>query len=296
MEIFLIYDSLYSTFATMLPISLTDAHFLALVIGGGVWLTLFILQGFGLWKMAKNRGFKNKALAFIPFANYLYIGKLAGEVRIFGQKIKRIGLFMMFAQIFATLFCACLAFSLSYLLIVEGAPLDNEGMMYWGGSGFSAVAENFYGYGSMLFVLLVLVYKIFAFVLALALYKKYAPRPHIWLALLSVFVPEARYIIIFCLRRKKAIDYEAYMRARQEEIVREYQKRYGGQYGSPFGGPFGGPYGGQYGNPYGNPYGNNTPYGQNPTQEQKAPEDPFEEFGKGESQGEKKDGDDDFFA
>jgi len=288
MEIFLMYDSMFSTFANMLPISVVNANFLALAVAFGVWLVLFILQGFGLWKMAKNRGFKNKILPFVPFANYLFIGKLAGETRIFGQKLKRMGLFMMLAQIVSTLFSAFLIFTFSYLLVVEGIPLDNEGVMYWGGSGFSAFAENFYGYGSMFFALFILVYKILIFMLSIALYKKYAPKGHVWLSLLSIFVPEARYIIIFCLRRKKAIDYEAYLRARQEEIVREYQKRYGGQYGSPFGGPFGG-------NPYNNPYGNGTPYGENPTQETKKPEDPFDEFNHGEGQGEKKDGDDDFF-
>jgi len=102
-------------------------------------------------------------------------------------------------------------------------------------------------------------------ILTIGLFKKYAPKNYFLLAVLGIIFPMSRYIVTFCLRNKPAIDYEAYMRARREEIAREYQQRYGNQYGT------------NYGNPYGNPYG--APYGQQPMPPQK-PAEPFDEFGK----------------
>ena len=91
------------------------------------------------------------------------------------------------------------------------------------------------------------------------------------LSLLVLFLPVSQFIIVFVLRNRQPINYEAYMRARYEAHMRQQQqyRNYQGQ--SPFGG-----------NPYGNnPYGNN-PYANDNSQPsqnaQPAPEDPFEEF------------------
>ena len=89
--------------------------------------------------------------------------------------------------------------------------------------------------------------------------------------------PVSRYVIVFLLRKRVAVDYDEYVRKRREEFFRRQQ-----QYYSQFGG---------YNNPYGRPpyqggsyyAGTQTPY-QNPngqTAQQPQPpknEDPFEEF------------------
>ncbi|MBQ7924570.1 MAG: hypothetical protein IJ329_04625 [Clostridia bacterium] len=289
MEIFLLYNSFF-TVSVMFGLTLSDAHFWAVIIGAGVWLGLFVLQGFGLWKMASKRGMKRKWLAFVPFGNYLYMSKLAGACNVFGQKLRNAGLFVMIAQIVASVFCALLIAAVSYLFIVEGEPVSDEyGVPYWGGSGFSQTAESFYhvgaGYnpfGISILSIVQLVYEILLLILTMGLYKKYAPKGYSWLALLGLFLPMSRYVVVFCLRNRDAIDYEAYMRARREEFARQYQQRYGG-----FGpGGFGTPYGG---------YGNTNPYGQqnNAGQTQK-PEEPFGEFG-GDKNEEKPNGNDDGF-
>lgn len=269
MELFLLYDSCFTSFA-MFNVELWKSHFISLAIAFGVWLGLFLLQGFGIWKMAKNRGWKKKGLAFVPFANYLYMGKLAGDCFFFSQKVKKMGLFVMIAQIFATVFSFMLLAAVSYLFLVEGEPIisDDFGIPYWGGSGFSKTVEKFYNvgagyaFGISILSILQLVYEIMLLILMIGLYKKYTPKNYMLLSILGVFIPMSRYIIIFCLRNKQAIDYEAYVRARREAMAREYQQRYGGAYGTPYGG-----------NPYGNPYG--TPNAQPPQQ----PEEPFGEFG-----------------
>lgn len=243
-------------------------------IGGvAIWLTLFILQGFGLSAMAKKRGLKKRWLAFIPFANIWYIGKIAGECNVFGQRMKRGGLYTMLAQIFTTVLCGLTIAVQVYLLVVEGAPeYDQFGFPFWINlTGFSAVAYKFYGISQYILPIFQLVYEVFMLILLIALYKRYAHRNYFILSMLALFVPVSRFIVIFVLRNRNGIDYEAYMRARHEAYMRQ-QQQYGGY--NPY-------YGGYNRNPYGNPY--NNPYG-NTQNAPKPPEDPFGEFGNAPTQ------------
>jgi len=272
MEIFVFYNSFF-TICTMFGMELYTAHFTSIIVGVLEWLGFFLLQGFGLWKMAERRNLSKKGRAFIPFANILLMGEITGACQFFSQKVKKMGLFTMIAQICATVFSALLLASLTYLYIVEGAPTltDDYGVLYWGGKGFSKTVEKFYsiGAGNNLFgisvlSILQLVYEIMLLILTMELFKKYAPKNYILLSILGVFVPVSRFIIIFCLRNKTEIDYVEYIRARREAVAREYQQRYGDGYGTPYGG-------------YGSPYGNN-PYNQPNAQATQKPEDPFGEF------------------
>jgi hypothetical protein len=120
-----------------------------------------------------------------------------------------------------------------------------------------------------------LIYDILMLILVIALYRKYTMRGYLPLAILEFFVPMSRFIVIFVLRNREPIDYEAIMRARREAYIRQqqqYYNQYGNQYGSPYGNP--------YGNPYGAPRNNPNPAPQPPKQE-----DPFEEFSSDETNG-----------
>ena len=97
----------------------------------------------------------------------------------------------------------------------------------------------------------------------ISLLKKYYAKNYMMLSFVQLFLPLARYIIIFAVRKNKAVDYNEYMRSRYEEFVRR-QQAYRGN-------PYGGAYGGPYGNPYGNPQ---NPYGA----PQRPQDDPFGEF------------------
>ncbi len=289
MEIFLMYNSFFTVGGITLAefdLSLTSLHFISLGVGACIWLAFFLMQGFGLWKMAKKRDLPKRWMAFVPFANFLYMGKLAGDCNMFGQKVKRLGLFAMIAQIITTVFSLLLLASISYLFLVEGEPSIVEdslgsGIPYWGGTGFSKTVEDFYrigagySFGISILSILQLVYEILLMMLCMGLYRRYTPKSYTWLSLLVIFVPMSRYIITFCLRNRQSIDWEAYMRARNEAFARQYQQQYGG-YNN-----------GGYGSGQSNPYGNGTPYG-NPNGQPTPPkpEEPFGEFG-GKEDGEK---------
>lgn len=238
---------------------------LGLGVGAGIWLILFILQGIGLYVMAKHRGIKKRALAFVPFANIWYMGKLAGECRVFGRKVKRVGLYAMLAQIALTLLMG-LYLAAELYLYMKGEPIypETSHYPYWGFDGFAGKVESFYKYGDLFIAIFDLTYVILMIVLLNGLFKQYAPKKYMILSILFVFLSPARFVTVFCLRNKEPIDYEAYMRARREAYIRQRQQYYN-RYGN-----------GSYG---GNPYGN--PYQQNPYQNQppKQPEEPFGEFG-----------------
>ena len=240
-------------------------------VGTGIWLILFILQGIGLYMMAKRRGIKKRALAFVPFANLWYMGKLAGECRVFGRKVKRVGLYAMLAQIALTILMG-LYLAAELYLFMKGEPIWHEDYYpVWDFNGFAGKVETFYKYGDLFIAIFELAYAILMIVLLNGLFKQYAPRKYMVLSILFVFLPFSRFITIFCLRKKEPIDYDAYMRARREAYIRQQQQYYN-RYGN---GPYGGnPYGG-YNNPYSqNSYGN--PYSQG---QQRPPEEPFGEFG-----------------
>ncbi len=296
MEIYALYNSFFTSILVLLindldvfGLSFTQSHFLSLGIALLVWLVFFVLQGIGLFTMAKNRKMPKKWMAFVPFANLLFMGKLAGECNVFGQKIKRAGLYVMLAQILITLYSVLIMSAMTYLLLVEGEPVIAEYGFDWvNSSQFSQTLENFYNFSVFgaavlgfftisLLSIVQFIYEILMLILTMSLYRKYCPKAYVWLALLTVFVPFSRYIVIFVIRNRKEIDWQAYMRARQEEYMRR-QQQYRNTYGNPYNNPYGNPYNNPYGN--GNPYGSGTPYNQpqNNTEKPQEPDEPFAEF------------------
>ncbi len=293
MELFNFYNSVFTMlFGFKGSVTLTEVM-IAGVAALVVWLTLFILQGIGLYVMARRRNMDKKWLVFVPFVNLYYIGRLTGDCILFGRKMKRPGLYAMIAQIVATLFMAAYTAVSTVLFVRYGDYLQPSQYGYgyeW--VNLPAAAEPLRrfiwicdGGGGMIGLsgIIDVLYWILLLILMVGLFRKYSPQHATLFSFLSFFFPVTRFVFIFALRNKQAIDYEAYMRRQREEFIRRQQQQ--GHYG---------PYG-----PYG-PYGGNTSGGQQQAAP-RPPEDPFAEFqGNGEKKntesGEKKSGSDDFFS
>ncbi len=247
-------------------------------IGFLVWLALFILQGVGLYTMAKKREIAKAWFSFVPFVNIWYLGKLAGECYTFGHKVKRVSVFAMVAQMVATLLTVATIVAEAYLYINHGQPIIQEEILakpYWPDlTGFSAQVESFYVYSDFFLSIFQLIFGILMLMIMTSLCKKYATKNYMPLSMLAFFVPLSRFVIIFCIRKNKAIDYEAYVRKKREEFMRR-QQQYRNMYGNPHN-----PYGNPYANPYGNPYQRQNPYGESQANEQKqsSKEEPFADF------------------
>ncbi len=299
MEIYRLYnftitflETLFSTIKTMNP-EFTGGFpsygawlLTGLAAALGLWIALFLLEAFGLYYMAKKQGLPKRYLAFIPFANTLYMSKLAGECRFFGRKMKYAGLYALIAQILSAIVCGMVIAAQMYLYIGCGDPTpikENMGGVevvtgvYWENlSGFANVVFNFFYYSSYIVSIFELAYEVLILVVVMALLKKYAPRNYFILSLLTLFVPVSRYIIIFVLRNRNPIDYEAYMRRQRADYIRRqqaYYNQFGNPYDNPYGTPNGAPYGGQNGQNPQNPQNPNPQGGQSA-----ANDDPFEEF------------------
>lgn len=239
----------------------------AICAGVGLWLVLQVLLGFGLYAMAKRLGMEKRAMAFIPFVNMLYAGKIAGECRFFSQRMKHAGIPVMIAQILlfaASLFTVVAETTLymNYVVTVQG-----NSVVYTtesGGEPTSVLANFFINYDNAsvwILSVLELVYTILLFILASGLFRKYSPASYMFLSCLTLFLPSSFAIVVFALRNRKAVDYEAYIRKRNEAYYRRYG---GGGNGNPYGG---GTYGSQR---------SEDPFKEEGTS---APEDPFGEFG-----------------
>ena len=204
------------------------------------------------------------------------------------------GLYAMLASVLSTLYVAALVAAQILLFTVyrDAIVIDEFGSADWVGlTGFGNFVRNFYMIGDLLGGIVELIYVILLFILLTGLYKKYYAKGYLILSWVGLFLPVSRYIVVFVLRNNKAIDYEAYMRAKREEYMRRNPY---GPYG-PYGGPYNpgnqGPYNqGPYNQgPYNQGPYNQGPYGQSgngtPGQSGSAADDPFAEFAPGASSG-----------
>ena len=187
------------------------------IVGVVLWIALFVLQGFGLLAMAKKQNLEKRWMAFVPFVNILYMGKIAGDCRFFGQKIKNIGVSAMIAQILATLATVAFLAAEMYLHLKVGEPLyDAMGFPYWTGlTGFDGVVSTVYDYGMYLLSILHLICGILLYLTLAEICKRYAYKGHLILSFLVFFIPISRFIILFAVRNNEPFDYEEMLRRRQ---------------------------------------------------------------------------------
>ena len=252
----------------------------------GVYLILLVFGGIGLNKLAKKQGLKHRWMAFLPFFNTYYAGKLAGETQFFGQKMKRVGLYAMISeilyvalQLFVLVAVIMYFFPEHLMLVVENGEMSsepNDAMPAW--------IVPAIRYGNLVAYLLWFFVIVFFCVLFVAFFRKYYARGPILLAFLSAVLP-FRGFTIFAVRNNAPVDYNDYIRRRTQAYMRNngYQPPYGpygpgnGGYGSdgPQSGPdpfegFGGPT-----SDHGASGGSSSGSSSSPSSD----DDPFSEFG-----------------
>ena len=238
---------------------------ISLYVAAGIYLLCLILGGLGMMTMAKKVGMKNSWMGFIPFLNTYYAGKLAGETRVFGQKMKRVGLYTMIAEIVyvaVNVFMLVLWFAMTNPAYFEEVQVseDMKGLEFnvdlvplslrW--MRTAQLVCNILSYAAYFALVF------FLCVLFIAFFRKYYARSPFLMTFLCAVLP-LRGFVIFAVRNNSPVDYNAWMNQRMQEYARRQQQMYGqGGYGQ-------GGYGGQP----------NTP----------PPADPFPDFDDGSSRG-----------
>ena len=90
-QFFLEYFSFGSSFSSLEERVnyVINTQTISLYVAAGLYVVCLVFGGIGMTVMAKKVGMKHSWLAFLPFANTWYAGKLAGETQLFGQKTGR---------------------------------------------------------------------------------------------------------------------------------------------------------------------------------------------------------------
>lgn len=189
----------------------------SLIIIGVILVGLYVLKAVAILIMAKKNGIKNRWMAFVPFLDFVVLGKLAGKVRVFGHTIGNLGIvytILLFSSnvLSITQFIAALSF--------QQNPTEGTQIFYQ----ITTYITSFVGYPLSLVQILCFV------LLCFALYGRYTPERRMLFSFLSCFnfiFP----IILFAIRNKKPYgSYDEYFKHKMAD-------RYGQTY-DPFSNPY----------------------------------------------------------
>lgn len=253
-----------------------------ILVCAALYVACLVLGGIGLGKMAKRENKKHAWMGFVPILNTWYAGEIAGEANFFGQKMRRAGLYAAIAE---GIYCVVGAFNLystvallPYSKVEIDTSYNPEGvpMIVTDPSRVPQGLRWLYDAGMWLQIaemLLSVLFIVFAFVLFLALFRKYFARGPVLMTVICTLT-SLRGVVLFAVRNNAPVDYDAYMRKRMEEAVR-------GRYEGPSGGPGRSGEGNGSGNGGGHdpfPDFGNSDSGSGDTDRGGSSDDPFSEF------------------
>lgn len=221
--------------------------FFYLLVPGIMYLVLFVMGGFGLYRMASRRKIKHKWRAFVPFANTYLLGELAGNnCTFFGARLKLVKLWVTISEVLAVLvggfaiFCTIFLYSGFYSETWTYTEKEYYGETYliigWDVSKMTVTQKAFY-YGSLncygkLYYLFEIIYYLFFVTAIMNVFRRYAPAQSTMYTLLSVFFPIEN-IFIFAVSGNREVNYNDYVKARYARYRNRYNNPppYGGYYG-----------------------------------------------------------------
>ena len=224
-----------------------QAMLIGLCIAAGIYLVCLVMGGIGMHVMAKKRGMKGSWMAFLPFLNTLYAGKLAGETNFFGKKVKWMGgaaALLEFVHVGLSVFSFYILFS--FMRPEYCDPITTADGLFGGaefvssklpvGMRWMLTADNVCEILIYVFYILMLLAMCLMFY---SFYRKYYARSPFIMMFLSALFP-FRGIVIFAVRNNAPVDYDAWMRRKMEEFNRRQQQNRPGNYGG-YNGQGGGP-------------------------------------------------------
>lgn len=218
----------------------------------------YVFKSIAIYQMAKKRKFKNLWLAFIPFANWILIGKLIGTAIVWGMKFKNVGVF--------TAITSFVSFVISFFLYFNDYASDISTVFHIPVPTIEFLPYEFMILTSVSWIIELA--NIFFEVSAIHLiFRMYKPERTVLYTILSIFFDFLFGIFLFTIRNNEKTTFEDYLR-KQAEARRAYYSQNTYNY-----------------NPYNN---NNMNNGTENTE--KKDENPFPEFD------DKKDDGNDYFS
>lgn len=255
-------------------------YWACLIVGAVAYLVFYSLEAVALYTIAKNNGYKNKWMAFVPFFNTYYIGALSKKNKTFGTQTKYFSLAMALLEFV----CVGLGVlnAVAIMLLFEGNYVNAVPEPFYNTSG-EIVAHVFTGkyevldslpaslnwawwvfnyMSSYILNTLDLAYLVLSVFVLSAFFRSYSPRNYMIFTIFSIIFP-IKAIFMICLKNNRETNYVEYMRERQKRQYDAYQAYMRNMNN------------GNYNGGYGNPNGNNGNYNGGNPQSGSAPEDPF---------------------
>lgn len=201
---------------------MTEEQALKMIVGslffaGAVLLALYVLKAVAIFLMAKKCGLKNKWMSFVPYLNFVVLGKLAGRVRLFGVTIGNIGLFY--------------AIFLGAWHLISVLESVASALFTYNPSSATQLFYQIMAYVSLLTNWPLMLIEIICFVtLCFGLYGRYTPNRRMLFTFLSCFNFIFPIILIAIHNKKPYASYDDYFKQKMAE-------RYGQTY-DPFSNPY----------------------------------------------------------
>ena len=250
-----------------------------LLVGAVSFAIVFVFQAIALYTIARREGYKNKSMAFIPFANTYYIGVCAQKNKFHNIDARTLGLitavfeFLLFA--FYILYYVACYLVIDYEIATETTTTVMGISRTFTEYSLEGVPENLawaawmYNYMYRYILRFVdLLFLLCQICLLMTFFQTYSCRRYVLFTVTSVLFP-IQGILFFVVRNNKALNYKEFLRSEQARVYRMYQQQQQQNFNR---------------NPYSrNPY-NQNPYTDSPNNDSteyggSAPEDPFGDLG-----------------
>ena len=250
-----------------------------LLVGAVSFAIVFVFQAIALYTIARREGYKNKWMAFIPFANTYYIGVCAQKNKFHNIDARTLGLitsvfeFLLFA--FYILYYVACYLVIDYEIATETTTTVMGISRTFTDYSLEGVPENLawaawmYNYMYRYILRFVdLLFLLCQICLLMTFFQTYSCRRYVLFTVTSVLFP-IQGILFFVVRNNKALNYKEFLRSEQARVYRMYQQQQQQNFNR---------------NPYSrNPY-NQNPYTDSPNNDSteyggSAPEDPFGDLG-----------------
>lgn len=158
-------------------------------------LVFYLLEAFGLYKMAKTAGVAAPGLAFVPIANVYILGKVA-ETPVGGKKPMKYGLVLLLCNIGTIIITAAVIFFTISILVAWGFE---EYVEIPAEVGMFVVGLLV---GALTLMALSIAYIVFYYMAIYKIFKLFAPDNAVVFLVLTIFFNVALPIIIFVLRNR----------------------------------------------------------------------------------------------
>jgi hypothetical protein len=173
-------------------------------------LLSLILRGVALSTIGKKKGLTGTGLAFIPYARLYFQGLVAGEIDLFGKKIKNPGLFILIFNVISGMIMGAVSTIWVYFAVFRLMMIDSSGINT-GEVLTQALTVNVIFY-IVLFIAIIVCTAIYGIIVLMnyQIYKTLVGKNEaIFHAVLGLFIPLYESICLFALRNREHIEEQA---------------------------------------------------------------------------------------